>query len=140
MAEGISIAFQDLLIGATALHIGFDIVTLNVRPPCWPTIVAVESAVLHPDGVMDNLPSGATHISMSTISVALSQQAGGRARQARTSYIAAPVFGRPDAAEAGKLFVRRPAIRDLVERCRPVLEASDRRYSSSATSRRWPMW
>ena len=31
MAEGISIAFQDLLIGATALHIGFDIVTLNVR-------------------------------------------------------------------------------------------------------------
>lgn len=31
MAQGISIAFQDLLIGATALHLGFDVVMLNVR-------------------------------------------------------------------------------------------------------------
>lgn len=31
LARGISIAFQDLLIGATALHLGFDVATLNVR-------------------------------------------------------------------------------------------------------------
>ncbi len=31
MAEGIVIAFQDLLIGATALHVGFDVATLNIR-------------------------------------------------------------------------------------------------------------
>jgi len=31
MARGITIAFQDLLIGATALHLGFDLITLNVR-------------------------------------------------------------------------------------------------------------
>jgi len=31
MTRGISIAFQDLLIGSTALHLGFDVVTLNVR-------------------------------------------------------------------------------------------------------------
>jgi tRNA(fMet)-specific endonuclease VapC len=30
-ARGISIAFEDLVIGATALHIGFDVVTLNVK-------------------------------------------------------------------------------------------------------------
>lgn len=30
-ARGISIAFEDLLIGATALHLGFAIATLNVR-------------------------------------------------------------------------------------------------------------
>jgi tRNA(fMet)-specific endonuclease VapC len=30
-ARGISIAFEDLLIGATALHIGYDVVTLNLR-------------------------------------------------------------------------------------------------------------
>jgi tRNA(fMet)-specific endonuclease VapC len=30
-AKGISIAVQDLLIGATALHLGFDVVTLNVK-------------------------------------------------------------------------------------------------------------
>jgi predicted nucleic acid-binding protein len=30
-ARGISIALEDLLIGATALHIGYDVLTLNVR-------------------------------------------------------------------------------------------------------------
>jgi predicted nucleic acid-binding protein len=30
-AKGISIAVEDLVIGATALHLGFDVVTLNVR-------------------------------------------------------------------------------------------------------------
>ncbi len=30
-AKGISIAFEDLLIGATALHLGFDVATLNVK-------------------------------------------------------------------------------------------------------------
>jgi predicted nucleic acid-binding protein len=40
-AKGISIAIEDLIIGATALHLGFDLVTLNVealpghpRPHC----------------------------------------------------------------------------------------------------------
>ena len=31
MARGVSVAFQDLLIGVTALHLGFDVITLNVR-------------------------------------------------------------------------------------------------------------
>ncbi len=30
-ARGINIAFEDLLIGATALHIGYEVVTLNLR-------------------------------------------------------------------------------------------------------------
>jgi len=30
-ARGISIAIEDLIIGATALYIGFDVATLNVR-------------------------------------------------------------------------------------------------------------
>ncbi len=30
-AKGIAIAFEDLVIGATALHLGFDVATLNVR-------------------------------------------------------------------------------------------------------------
>jgi tRNA(fMet)-specific endonuclease VapC len=31
MGQGVAIDFPDLLIGATALHIGFDVVTLNVK-------------------------------------------------------------------------------------------------------------
>jgi tRNA(fMet)-specific endonuclease VapC len=30
-AQGNIIAFEDLLIGATALHLGFDVVTLNLQ-------------------------------------------------------------------------------------------------------------
>ncbi len=30
-SQGNSIAFEDLIIGATALHLGFDVATLNVR-------------------------------------------------------------------------------------------------------------
>jgi tRNA(fMet)-specific endonuclease VapC len=30
-AQGVSIAFEDLLIGATALHLGYAVATLNVR-------------------------------------------------------------------------------------------------------------
>ena len=30
-ARGVSIAIEDLIIGATALHLGFDVVTLNLR-------------------------------------------------------------------------------------------------------------
>jgi predicted nucleic acid-binding protein len=30
-AKGVSIAFEDLVIGATALHLGFDVATLNER-------------------------------------------------------------------------------------------------------------
>ena len=30
-AKGVSIAIEDLLIGATALHLGFEVVTLNLR-------------------------------------------------------------------------------------------------------------
>ena len=31
MGRGIAIDFPDLIIGATALHLGFDVVTLNVK-------------------------------------------------------------------------------------------------------------
>src|ERR1039458_5747755 len=64
---------------------------------------AVESAALHSGGVLDHLPSGAVHISMSTISVALSQKLAEEHGKRGQQYIAAPVFGRPEAAEAGKL-------------------------------------
>jgi len=30
-AHGISIAFEDLLIGSTALHLGYSVTTLNTR-------------------------------------------------------------------------------------------------------------
>jgi len=84
---------------------------------------AVESAVLHPGGVLDSLPRNATHISMSTISVALSKKLAEEHAKRGQQYITAPVFGRPEAAEAGKLFVVAAGEKAAVERCKPLLEA-----------------
>ena len=88
---------------------------------------AVESAVLHPGGVLENLPKGAAHVSMSTISVALSKRLAEEHAKHGQQYIAAPVFGRPEAAEAGKLFVAVAGDKAVVERLTPLLEAVGQR-------------
>lgn len=88
---------------------------------------AVGSAVLHAGGVIESMPRGATHISMSTISVDLSRKMAEQHGQRGQHYIAAPVFGRPDAAEAGKLFIAAAGAPDVVERCMPILEALSQR-------------
>jgi 3-hydroxyisobutyrate dehydrogenase-like beta-hydroxyacid dehydrogenase len=88
---------------------------------------AVESAVLHSGGVIENLPPGATHISMSTISVALSKKLAEEHHKRGQKYITAPVFGRPEAAEAAKLFVAAAGDKEAIERCRPLLEALGQR-------------
>ncbi len=88
---------------------------------------AVESAVLHSGGAIESLPRGATHISMSTISVVFSKALAEEHRKRGHHYLSAPVFGRPDAAEAGKLFIAAAGEKDVLERCRPVLEAMGQR-------------
>jgi 3-hydroxyisobutyrate dehydrogenase-like beta-hydroxyacid dehydrogenase len=82
---------------------------------------AVEAAVLGEQGLLKELPKGAVHISSSTISVALSQRLAEEHSQHGQEYIAAPVFGRPDAAEARKLFIVAAGSAPTVERCRSVL-------------------
>jgi len=88
---------------------------------------AVESAVLRPGGVIESLPQNAAHISMSTISVALSRKLAEEHAKRGQKYFAAPVFGRPEAAEAGKLFVVAAGDKETVERYKPLLEALGQR-------------
>lgn len=88
---------------------------------------AVELAVLHTGGVFETLPHAAVHISMSTISVALSKRLAEEHAKRGQAYIAAPVFGRPDAAKAGKLFIAVAGASAAVERALPVLEAMGQR-------------
>src|ERR1039458_3566502 len=88
---------------------------------------AVESAVLHSGGVLENLPKGGLHISMSTISVALSRKLAEAHAQRGQQYVAAPVFGRPEAAEARKLFVVVAGESSAIEFGRLLLEAIGQR-------------
>src|SRR5882724_5224174 len=64
---------------------------------------AVENVIFSPGNAIAALPGGAVHISMSTISVGLSRRLAESHREKQQNYLAAPVFGRPDAATAGKL-------------------------------------
>jgi 3-hydroxyisobutyrate dehydrogenase-like beta-hydroxyacid dehydrogenase len=88
---------------------------------------AVEGLVFGADGVLAGLPRGAIHISGSTISVDLSQRLEQAHAGLGQGFIAAPVLGRPPAAEAGKLFVMAAGEPALIERVAPVLEALGQR-------------
>src|SRR3954447_26732274 len=66
---------------------------------------AVERVTFGKAGVIASLRGGATHVSMSTISVALSERLADSHARAGHRFVAAPVFGRPEAAAEGKLFV-----------------------------------
>jgi 3-hydroxyisobutyrate dehydrogenase-like beta-hydroxyacid dehydrogenase len=83
---------------------------------------ALESLVAGPDGFLDRL-GGGVHVSMSTISVALARSLAARHTAAGSSFVAAPVFGRPDAAAAGKLWILHSGAAAAKARVRPVLEA-----------------
>ena len=88
---------------------------------------AVEGAVLGPDGVIANLASGALHVSSSTISVGLSQRLTEAHAGRRQLFVAAPVFGRPDVAAAGRLFVVAGGDADAVKAAAPLLDAIGQR-------------
>jgi 3-hydroxyisobutyrate dehydrogenase-like beta-hydroxyacid dehydrogenase len=88
---------------------------------------AVSTAVLAPDGIAGTLPQGSIHVSMSTISVALSQQLAHEHHQRGQHYVSAPVFGRPEAAASAKLFVAAAGHPSDVERCQPIFDAIGQR-------------
>jgi 3-hydroxyisobutyrate dehydrogenase-like beta-hydroxyacid dehydrogenase len=84
---------------------------------------AVEKIVFSDGGIIGSLPKGAIHISSSTISVALSERLEEAHGKAGQRFVAAPVFGRPDAAAAGQLFVVAGGAADAVKFARPLIDA-----------------
>ena len=83
----------------------------------------IESVVFGGEGVISNLGKGAIHISMSTISVALSERLAAAHAEAGQRFVAAPVFGRPEAAAAAKLFIVAAGAPDAVDACLPLFDA-----------------
>jgi 3-hydroxyisobutyrate dehydrogenase-like beta-hydroxyacid dehydrogenase len=88
---------------------------------------AVESIVLGREGVMAGLGRGAVHVSSSTISVALSRRLNGEHSKQGQRYVAAPVFGRPNAAAAAELAIVAAGAQDAVEAVRPLLSVLGRK-------------
>jgi 3-hydroxyisobutyrate dehydrogenase-like beta-hydroxyacid dehydrogenase len=88
---------------------------------------ALEEVVLGPDGMLAHLKPGAIHVSCSTVSVALSARLCSEHEQRQQGYIAAPVFGRPDAAAAGKLFVIAAGKQKLITSVQPLFDVIGQR-------------
>lgn len=88
---------------------------------------ALTDVALGPGGIVASLRPGAIHVSCSTVSVAFSARLGAAHRDKRQGYIAAPVFGRPDAAAAGKLFMVAGGEREVVENVQPLLDVLGQR-------------
>jgi len=84
---------------------------------------AVESVVLGASGVVASLGNNAVHASMSTVSVALSERLAAAHATAGQRYVAAPVFGRPEAAAAGKLFIVAAGADQAIDACLPAFAA-----------------
>jgi 3-hydroxyisobutyrate dehydrogenase-like beta-hydroxyacid dehydrogenase len=88
---------------------------------------ALTRIALAKDGVIASLPKGALHISMSTIGIALSKILTQAHAEAGQRFVAAPVFGRPDLAADGKLFIVAAGDPAAVEACKPLFEVLGQR-------------
>lgn len=84
---------------------------------------ATEEVIFGAGGVLAALHPGAIHAAMSTISVALAKRLTHAHREAGQVYVSSPVFGRPEAAAAKKLFVVPAGPQEAVERLRPLFDA-----------------
>lgn len=91
---------------------------------------AVSEVVLEAGGVVAHLPKGAIHLSMSSISAALSKRLSRAHAQAGQRYVAAPVFGRPDMASAAKLFIVAAGDPAAIDACRPLFDALGQKTST----------
>ncbi len=87
---------------------------------------AVADTVFGEHGITAGLSPGAVHISSSTISVNLARRLTSEHAAKGQGYLSAPVFGRPDAAEAKKLIVAAGGKSEEIERMRPLFEALSR--------------
>lgn len=87
---------------------------------------ATEAIAFGADGFIAAMPPNSIHVAMGTLSVALSRRLMESHAAARQGYVAAPVFGRPNVAEQGKLWVVAAGEEDAVARVRPVLDAIGR--------------
>ncbi len=75
------------------------------------------------EGAYTTLAPGAIHISMSTLSIAYVQDLAARHAESGCGYVAAPVFGRPQAAAEKLLWILAAGASDSISRARPILEA-----------------
>ncbi|MGO9039631.1 MAG: NAD(P)-dependent oxidoreductase [Steroidobacteraceae bacterium] len=94
---------------------------------------AASDIALGKDGLVAHLRRDAIHVSMSTISVALSKRLAQSHASAGQRYVAAPVFGRPDMAATAKLFIVAGGDPATIDACQPLFNAIGQKTYRIAT-------
>jgi 3-hydroxyisobutyrate dehydrogenase-like beta-hydroxyacid dehydrogenase len=87
---------------------------------------AVEQTTFGDSGLASALPAGAIHVCSSTISTSFARRLAAAHAERGQPYVSAPVFGRPEAAEAKKLLVVAAGPAPTVSRCHPVFDGVGR--------------
>ncbi|HVZ02174.1 MAG TPA: NAD(P)-dependent oxidoreductase [Dongiaceae bacterium] len=87
---------------------------------------AIRSVVLE-SGALKRARAGLVHVVTSTISVAFAEELTRLHEQAGVAYVSAPVFGRPDVAEAAQLGIVAAGKASAIDKVRPVFEAIGRK-------------
>jgi 3-hydroxyisobutyrate dehydrogenase-like beta-hydroxyacid dehydrogenase len=88
------------------------------------TMLANDDAVrgvIIDQGVLEAATPGLIHLNLTTVSVALAEEFAELHRKRNLGYIAAPVFGRPDAAAEGKLNIVVAGDAATIQRAQPIL-------------------
>lgn len=88
---------------------------------------------LRPGGLRDSLSAGAIHVAMGTHGVAAMSRIDAAHREASQRFVAAPVLGRPEAAEAGQLGIVVAGPPEASEACASLFEAIGRRTFDAGT-------
>jgi len=95
------------------------------------TMLADDPAVLAvmrgEEGLLKGLPTRSLHVSLSTISVATADRLAAEHEAHGQRYVSAPVFGRPEAAAAGKLFVVAAGKTEDIDEAEPAFEVIGQR-------------
>jgi 3-hydroxyisobutyrate dehydrogenase-like beta-hydroxyacid dehydrogenase len=87
---------------------------------------AVEEVTLGAKGILERLGNG-VHLSMSTIAPHTARRLADPHREQGASYVASPVFGKPDVAAQGKLWIATSGDLAARARVRPIQEAIGQR-------------
>jgi 3-hydroxyisobutyrate dehydrogenase-like beta-hydroxyacid dehydrogenase len=83
---------------------------------------SVENVTFQEKGILESLPGSSIHLSCSTISVALSDKLASSHSQRGQHFVSGPVFGRPEAAVAAKLYVVASGDPDSLNQCQPIFD------------------
>jgi len=84
---------------------------------------ALMEVMLHDRSVVEKLGKGGVHLSMSTVSPTTARRLADDHAKSGVAYVSAPVFGRPDAAAAAKLWIPCSGPEAARKRVKPILDA-----------------